>query len=148
MNQQLCVDECMYVYFINVVNLLEINILLLVDSYDVFTHTLQGCFTGTGAIICASEVTLNDMSTVSQFLTNTKHRPCAYFLGYTVNQVTYQRGKFHSKAFYQIKILIFHTTTDPKYSELLVISEWNLNAPNGWCKVQWVGSNGYYNMYN
>ena len=28
-NQQLYVDEYMYVYFINVVNLLEINILLL-----------------------------------------------------------------------------------------------------------------------
>ena len=28
-NQQLCVDECMYVYFINVGNLLEIDILLL-----------------------------------------------------------------------------------------------------------------------
>ena len=35
MNQQLYVDECMYVYFINVVNLLEINILLLLlRSYD------------------------------------------------------------------------------------------------------------------
>ena len=38
-------------------------------SYDVFTHTLGGCFVGT-----ACEVTLNDMRKIGQYQPRTKHK--------------------------------------------------------------------------
>ena len=38
----------------------------IMNSHEVFIHIHRGCFAGTGAIVTA------------------KHKPCAYFLGYTV----------------------------------------------------------------
>ena len=44
----------------------------IMNSHEVFIHIHQAYFTGTGSI-------------VSPCITTTKHKPCAYFLGYTVH---------------------------------------------------------------
>ena len=63
---------------------------ILIDSCHIFTHILQGCFTGTGAILwlpSASEAILKDMGKSHLYQTKmntTKYEPCKYFLEYTL----------------------------------------------------------------
>ena len=51
---------------------------LVVDLFQSFTHILQGCFPGTGAIIQAS---LKDMGKIYQYQKTAKHEPYAYKFG-------------------------------------------------------------------
>ena len=63
-----------------------------VDSYDAFTHILQGYFNALGQSYCpsASEVTLKNMGTTDPYQTPTKHEPC-----YNSWDVLYTLGHGH-----------------------------------------------------
>ena len=58
------------------------------SSHEVFIHIHQGCFAGTGAIVRLPQCQLSKpdgYGKISQCITTTKQKPCAYFLGYTVH---------------------------------------------------------------
>ena len=58
------------------------------NSHEVFIHIHQGCFAGTGAIVRLPQCQWSKPAgygKISQCITTTKQKPCAYFLGYTVN---------------------------------------------------------------
>ena len=63
----------------------------IMNSNEVFIHIHQGCFAGTGAIVRLPQCQWSKpdgYGKISQCITTTKHskqKPCAYFLGYTVN---------------------------------------------------------------
>ena len=63
----------------------------IMNSHEVFIHIHQGCFAGTGAIVRLPQYQWSKpygYGKISQCITTTKHskaKPCAYFLGYTVN---------------------------------------------------------------
>ena len=69
----------------------------IMNSHEVFIHIHQGCFAGTGAIVRLPQCQWSKpdgYGKISQCITTTKHskaKPCAYFLGYTVYQITYGR---------------------------------------------------------
>ena len=59
----------------------------IMNSHEVFIHIHQGCFAGTGAIVRLPQCQWskpNGYGKISQCITTTKQKPCAYFLGYTV----------------------------------------------------------------
>ena len=59
----------------------------IMNSHKVFIHIHQGCFAGTGAIVRLSQCQLSKpdgYGKISQCITTTKQKPCAYFLGYIV----------------------------------------------------------------
>ena len=62
----------------------------IMNSHEVFIHIHQGCFAGTGAIVRLPQCQWSKpdgYGKISQCITTTKHskaKPCAYFLGYTV----------------------------------------------------------------
>ena len=63
----------------------------IMNSHEVFTHIHQGCFAGTGAIIRLPQCQWSKpggYGKISQCITTTKQKPCAYFLGYTVIKST------------------------------------------------------------
>ena len=59
----------------------------IMNSHEVFIHIHQGCFAGTGAIVRLPQCQWSKpdgYGKISQCITTTKHKLCAYFLGYTV----------------------------------------------------------------
>ena len=59
----------------------------IMNSHEVFIHIHQGCFAGTGAIVRLPQCQWSKpdgYGKISQCITTTKQKPCAYFLGYTV----------------------------------------------------------------
>ena len=59
------------------------------NSHEVFIHIHQGCFAGTGAIVRLPQCQWSKpdgYGKISQCITTTKQKTCAYFLGYTVWQ--------------------------------------------------------------
>ena len=61
----------------------------IMNSNEVFIHIHQDCFTGTGAIVRLPQCQWSKpdgYGKISQCITTTKQKPCAYFLGYTVIQ--------------------------------------------------------------
>ena len=59
----------------------------IMNSREVFIHIHQGCFAGTGAIVRLPQCQWSKpdgYGKISQCITTTKQKPCAYFLGYTV----------------------------------------------------------------
>ena len=57
------------------------------NSHEVFIHIHQDCFAGTGAIVRLPQCQWSKpdgYGQISQCITTTKQKPCAYFLGYTV----------------------------------------------------------------
>ena len=59
----------------------------IMNSHIVFIHIHQGCFACTGAIVRLPQCQwskLGGYGKISQCITATKQKPCAYFLGYTV----------------------------------------------------------------
>ena len=70
----------------------------IMNSHEVFIHIHQGCFAGTGAIVRLPQCQWSKpdgYGKISQCITTTKHsikqKPCAYFLGYTVDHKHYFR---------------------------------------------------------
>ena len=68
----------------------------MMNSHEVFIHINQGCFAGTGAIVRLPQCQWSKpdgYGKISQCITTTKHskakKPCAYFLGYTVQPLTH-----------------------------------------------------------
>ena len=64
----------------------------IMNSHEVFIHIHQGCFAGTGAIVRLPQCQWSKpdgYGKISQCITTTKQKPCAYFLGYTVLRKTY-----------------------------------------------------------
>ena len=60
----------------------------IMNSHEVFIHIHLGCFAGTGAIVRLPQCQwskLDEYGKISQCITTTKQKPCAYFLGYTVH---------------------------------------------------------------
>ena len=60
----------------------------IMNSHEVFIHIRQGCFAGTGAIVRLPQCQWSKPDgyrKISQCITTTKQKPCAYFLGYTVH---------------------------------------------------------------
>ena len=66
----------------------------IMNSREVFFHIHQGCFAGTGAIVRLPQCQWSKpdgYGIISQCITTTKHskaKTCAYFLGYTVHDLT------------------------------------------------------------
>ena len=66
----------------------------IINLHEVFIHIRQGCFVGTGAIVRLPQCQWSKpdwYGKISQCITTTKHskaKPCAYFLGYTVYDVS------------------------------------------------------------
>ena len=59
----------------------------IMNSHEVFIHIHQGCFAGTGAIVRLPQCQWSKpdgYGKISQCITTTKQKPCAYFFGYTV----------------------------------------------------------------
>ena len=59
----------------------------IMNSHELFIHIHQGCFAGTGAIVRLPQCQWSKpdgYGKISQYITTTKQKPCAYFLGYTV----------------------------------------------------------------
>ena len=59
----------------------------IMNSHEIFIHIHQGCFAGTGAIVRLPQCQWSKpdgYGKISQCITTTKQKPCAYFLGYTV----------------------------------------------------------------
>ena len=59
----------------------------IMNSHEVFIHIHQGGFAGTGAIVRLPQCQRSKpggYGQISQCITTTKQKPCAYFLGYTV----------------------------------------------------------------
>ena len=66
------------------------------NSHEVFIHIHQGCYAGTGAIVRLPQCQWSKpdgYGKISQCITTTKQKPCAYFLRYTVVHV--QDSKVH-----------------------------------------------------
>ena len=64
----------------------------IMNSHEVFIHIHQGCFAGTGAIVRLPQCQWSKpdgYGKISQCITTTKQKPCAYFLGYTVSAYTH-----------------------------------------------------------
>ena len=65
----------------------------IMNSHEVFIHIHQGCFAGTGAIVRLPQCQWSKpdgYGKISQCIITTKHskaKPCAYFLGYTVQTI-------------------------------------------------------------
>ena len=58
------------------------------NSHEVFIQIHQGCFAGTGAIVKLPQCQWSKpdgYGEISQCITTTKQKPCAYLLGYTVH---------------------------------------------------------------
>ena len=60
----------------------------IINSHEVFIHIHQGCFAGTGTIVRLPQCQWSKpdgYGKISQCITTTKQKPCAYFLGYNVH---------------------------------------------------------------
>ena len=60
----------------------------IINSHQVLIHIHQGCFDGTGAIVRLAQCQWSKpdgYGKISQCITTTKQKQCAYFLGYTVH---------------------------------------------------------------
>ena len=58
----------------------------IMNWHEVFIHIHHGCFAGTGAIVRLPQCQWSKpdgYGKISQCITTTKQKPCAYFLGYT-----------------------------------------------------------------
>ena len=67
----------------------------IMKSHEVFIHIRQGCFADTGAIVRLPQcqwIKPDGYGKISQCIpqqNTAKHKPCAYFLGYTVDVLVY-----------------------------------------------------------
>ena len=62
----------------------------IMNSYEVFIHIHQGCFADTGAIVRLPQCQRSKpggYGKISQCITTTKQKPCAYFSGYTLHSM-------------------------------------------------------------
>ena len=55
----------------------------IMNSHEVFIHIHQGCFAGTGAIVRLPQCQWSKPDGYGK-ISQSKQKPCAYFLGYTV----------------------------------------------------------------
>ena len=65
----------------------------IMNSHEVFIHIRQGCFAGTGAIVRLPQCQWSKPDGYGKInvypqQSTAKQKPCAYFLGYTVNHAT------------------------------------------------------------
>ena len=84
---QVIYNNCSISHKIYTVLLCLVFLWLFLDPCDQFTFIIQGCFTGTGAIIwlpqwydcpSASEATLKNMGKIGQYLTTARHHKQSY----------------------------------------------------------------------
>ena len=91
----LYLDICRYTYSISqeiwhgfvVLCFVVVMQSFIMNSHEAFIHIHQGCFAGTGAIVRLPQCQWSKpdgYGKISQCITTTKQKPCAYFLGYTV----------------------------------------------------------------